>query len=113
MGSVILASRHHGDESRPLEAILRFSRMNLPEAPRDLEAEWKLRQVPSDAATRIRSPIPGGTELGVGMLDRLDVEEVGRGGGRFEPDAIGQWRDADGFGEPFRNTLIEDRAPRR
>jgi hypothetical protein len=25
---------------------------------------------------------------------------------------IGQWRDADGFGEPFRNKLIEDRAPR-
>jgi hypothetical protein len=47
------------------------------------------------------------------MLDRLDDEAVGRGGGGFEPNEIGQWSDADGFGEPFRNTLIEDRAPRR
>ncbi len=114
MRSVILATRSHGDESRRLEAILRFSRVNLPEAPRGPQAEWKLRVALSDAATRIRSPIPVGTKLGVGLLDRLDDDEVGRGGGGFEPKTIEQWRDAaDGFGEPFRNMLIEGRAPRR
>jgi hypothetical protein len=50
----------------------------------------------------------------VGLLDRLDEDEVGRGGGGFEPKTIGQWRDdADGFGEPFRKRLIQGRAPRR
>jgi len=78
------------------------------------QAEWKLRKVLPDAATRIRSPIPVGTKLGVGLLDRLDGDEVGRGGGGFEPSTFEQWRDvADGFGEPFRNTLIMGRAPRR
>jgi hypothetical protein len=77
------------DESRRFEASHRFLRVNLCKVLDGSEAEWKLRKASYDAATRIRSPIPVGTKLGVGMPDRLDDEGVGRGGGGFEPNAIG------------------------
>jgi hypothetical protein len=112
--SVILSTTGRYDESGPLEPIHRFSQENLLNGPVGSQAEWKLHKVLPDAATRIRSPIPVGTKLGVGLLDRLDGDEVGRGGRGFEPSTFEQWRDdADGFGEPFRNALIMGRAPRR